>query len=71
MFHENVRAPFTIGDAVVPAGKYTFADFQAVFQMPSGARLRTDVDARVGTFFDGTRAQVIVRARDAGFGMRV
>ena len=28
--------------------------------MPSGARLRTDVDFRAGTFFDGTRMQVIV-----------
>ena len=57
-FHENVREPFTIGRAVIPAGTYNFADLQLVFTMPSGARLRTDVDARAGTFFDGTRVQV-------------
>ncbi|MGH7460487.1 MAG: hypothetical protein ACREMA_05610, partial [Longimicrobiales bacterium] len=28
--------------------------------MPAGARLRTNVDARAGTYFDGTRAQVIL-----------
>jgi Domain of unknown function (DUF5916)/Carbohydrate family 9 binding domain-like len=60
MFHENVRAPFAIGDVTIPAGRYTFADLQVVFTMPAGARLRTDVDARAGTFFDGTRQQVIV-----------
>ena len=32
--------------ATIPAGTYTFADLQVVFTMPTGARLRTDVDAR-------------------------
>jgi hypothetical protein len=60
LFHEDVRDAFPIGNTVIPAGKYTFADLQVVFRMPAGARLRTDVDARAGTFFDGTRAQVVV-----------
>jgi hypothetical protein len=60
VFHEDVAAPFPIGDTTIPAGRYTFADLQVVFTMPSGQRLRTSVDARAGTFFDGTRAQVIV-----------
>jgi hypothetical protein len=60
VFHENVREPFKAGDATIPAGRYSFADLQLVFSMPSGARLRTDVDVRAGTFFDGTRAQAIV-----------
>jgi hypothetical protein len=60
VFHENVREPFAIGDVTIPAGRHTFADLQVVFTMPAGARLRADVDARAGTFFDGTRQQVIV-----------
>jgi hypothetical protein len=60
VFHENVSEAFRVGDATIPAGRYTFADLQLVYSMSTGARLRTDVDARAGTFFDGTRAQVIV-----------
>ena len=59
-FHENVEEPFKIGGVIdVPEGAYDFADLQVVFSMPSGARLRTDVDARAGTYFDGHRVQVI------------
>ncbi len=60
LFHEDVLEPFTIGDVTIPAGKYTFADLQLVLSMASGERLRTDVDLRAGTFFDGTRVQGIV-----------
>ncbi len=59
-FHENVLTRFTIGDAEIPAGRYDFADLQLYFGMPSGRRLRTTVDCRAGTYFDGTRAQVIL-----------
>ncbi|HEX6974748.1 MAG TPA: DUF5916 domain-containing protein, partial [Vicinamibacterales bacterium] len=60
-FHENVLAPFTIGNAVtIPAGTYDFADLQVHGSMASGRKLRTDVDARSGTYFDGTRTQVIL-----------
>jgi hypothetical protein len=61
LFHENVLEPFQIGGEIdVPAGSYDFADLQLVFMMPAGARLRTGVDFRAGTYFDGKRAQVIM-----------
>ncbi len=59
LFRENVDTPFLIGaEAEVPAGGYTFADLQLVWSMPAGSRLRTDIDFRAGTYFDGTRQQV-------------
>ena len=61
VFREHVRAPFALGEgAEVPAGDYTFADLQLALSMPAGRRLRTSLDARAGTFFDGTRFQVIL-----------
>ncbi len=60
MFHEDVVVPFTIGGtADIPQGSYDFADLQLYFSMPSGKRMRTTVDFRTGTYFDGTRTQVI------------
>jgi hypothetical protein len=62
LFREDVAAPFLIGgEAEVPAGDYTFADLQLVWNMPAGARLRTGIDFRAGSYFDGTRQQVILR----------
>jgi len=59
-FRENVLAPFTIGKGVtIPAGVYDFADLQVNYTMPTGSRLRTNVDFRSGTYFDGKRTQVI------------
>ena len=61
LFHEDVREPFTIGGTVnIPAGRYQFADLQIQYSMPSGAKLRTDVDFRAGTYFDGRRVQAIL-----------
>jgi hypothetical protein len=61
LFHENVLAPFTIGGQVhVPAGSYAFADLQVNYKMPTGRKVRADVDFRSGTYFDGTRTQVIL-----------
>jgi hypothetical protein len=61
LFREDVQQPFLIGDVVeVPAGRYTFADLQLVLTMSSGNRLRASMDARAGSYFDGTRAQVIL-----------
>jgi hypothetical protein len=64
LFRENVAQPFSIGaeaDSVtIPAGDYTFADLQVALMMASGRRLRANLDARAGTYFDGTRAQVIL-----------
>ena len=45
---------------IVPAGTYTYADLQLVYTMPAGRRVRSNVDFRTGTFFDGTRTQVMV-----------
>jgi hypothetical protein len=61
LFHENVLNPFTIGGKVdIPAGAYDFADLQVYLSMATGRRLRTSLDARAGTYFDGTRAQAIL-----------
>ena len=61
LFREHVIVPFRIGGTVdIPAGKYDFADLQIQYSMPSGAKLRTDADFRAGTYFDGTRAQVVM-----------
>jgi hypothetical protein len=60
-FREDVLVPFTIGNAVrIPAGAYDFADLQIVNTMPAGRKLRTDVDFRTGTYFDGRRTQVVL-----------
>ena len=59
-FHEDVLEAFPVGDAVIPPGRYDFADFQVYLHMPSGSRLRATLDARAGTYFDGTRAQAIL-----------
>jgi hypothetical protein len=59
-FRENVAHPFTIGNATVPAGIYDFADLQLALSMSQGRKLRTGLDLRSGTFYDGTRTQVIL-----------
>jgi hypothetical protein len=59
-FHENVARAFPIGDATIPEGSYDFADLQLVLNMPQGRKLRTGMDLRSGTFYDGTRTQVIL-----------
>jgi hypothetical protein len=60
-FREHVQTPFRIGSRVdIPAGSYDFADLQVALTMPGGARVRTNVDFRAGTYFDGRRTQVIV-----------
>jgi hypothetical protein len=61
MFHEDVVESFTIGGtADIPKGTYDFADLQLFYNMPSGRRMRTMVDFRTGTYFDGKRTQVIL-----------
>ena len=60
LFHENVATAFTIGDATVPAGAYDFADLQVYLSMGAGKKLRTAMDVRSGTYFDGTRTQIIL-----------
>jgi hypothetical protein len=61
VFVEDVVEPFTIGGEVeIPEGRYTFADLQVALFMGSGSRLRADLDARAGTYFDGRRIQAIL-----------
>jgi hypothetical protein len=61
LFQENVQTAFTIGNKVsIPAGAYSFADFQVFLSMGSGAKLRTAMDLRSGTYFDGQRTQLIL-----------
>ncbi len=60
VFHENVASAFTIaGKTGVPAGAYTFSDLQLVYFMGAGSPLRTTVNFRAGSYFDGQRVQVI------------
>jgi hypothetical protein len=59
-FHENVARAFKIGDADVPAGAYDFRDLQIVQTMGAGKKLRSGIDFRTGTYYDGTRTQVIL-----------
>lgn len=60
LFIEDVAAPFVIGgEAGIPAGRYTYADLQFAWSMPAGRSLRASIDTRAGTFFDGTRVQLI------------
>ena len=60
-FREDVVAPFRIGGKVdIPRGTYDFADLQVAWTMPAGQRLRMNVDARAGTYFDGKRQQAIL-----------
>jgi hypothetical protein len=60
-FRESVLQPFTIGNTIkIPAGTYDFADLQFALSMPAGERVRTNLDLRAGTYFDGRRAQAIL-----------
>jgi hypothetical protein len=60
-FREDVVAPFRIGGRVdIPPGSYDFADLQLAWIMPAGARMRINIDARAGTYFDGRRTQAIL-----------
>ena len=52
--------PFTIGGSGISTREYDFADVQLVYTMPAGLKLRTDVDFRAGTYFDGSRQQLIL-----------
>jgi hypothetical protein len=58
LFVEDVLVGFPIGNVDVPAGRYTFANVWLYWGMPTGRTLRTGADLQVGTFFDGTRAQL-------------
>jgi hypothetical protein len=60
-FRESVIAPFTIGNRVsIPAGDYSFADFQVALSMAQSQNLRSSLDFRTGSYFDGRRTQLIL-----------
>lgn len=62
LFREDVAVAFRIADAIdIPAGAYDFANLWLYWSMPAGRRLRAALDVRPGTYFDGTRTQVIFR----------
>ncbi len=61
LFHEDVLEAFTIASgADVPRGTYTFANLWLHWAPPSGKKLRTEMDLQTGTYFDGTRTQLIL-----------
>jgi hypothetical protein len=61
-FHEDVVSPFRIGRKVqIPAGRYDFADLQLALMMSQGKKARTTLDLRSGTYFDGTRTQMVLK----------
>ena len=54
--YEDVRFGFELGDGVtVEPGSHHFTELWFNFQAPPGPLLRTDVDARIGGFYDGWR----------------
>jgi hypothetical protein len=59
-FHEDVVDSFPVGDADIPPGVYDFADLQLALYMNTGRTLRTGLDLRSGTYYDGTRTQAIL-----------
>jgi hypothetical protein len=60
-FRESVITPFKIGGSVnIPGRTYEFADLHLAYAMPAGRKLRTNIDVRAGTYFDGHRQHVIL-----------
>jgi hypothetical protein len=58
---EDVASTFELGEGVtVEPGAYRFAELWFNYQPPPGPKLRTLVDARLGGFYDGSRAQLTV-----------
>ena len=61
-FYENLLEPFSpISETVkVPAGKYTYHSIASNLQMTTGRRLRANMKADFGSFYDGTRLSLTV-----------
>ncbi|MBW3554095.1 MAG: carbohydrate binding family 9 domain-containing protein [Gemmatimonadetes bacterium] len=59
---DQIESPFQLSaTAHVPAGSYTFHEIGARYKMADARRLRTTIDARGGTFYDGTRVIAMIR----------
>jgi hypothetical protein len=57
--YEDVQTPFALGEGVtVDSGSFKFTELWFNYQPPTGSRLRTLVDARIGGFYDGWRFQL-------------
>jgi len=53
---EDVQKEFSFSDrAKVPAGRYTYHEFEAVYDSPRAGQLRFSTTVNAGTFYDGTR----------------
>ena len=56
---DDVTTGFELADGVtIEPGRYRFAELWFNFSSPDGALARTGIDARIGGFYDGWRAQV-------------
>ncbi len=54
-YRENFLEPLELPEnTIVPAGHYTYSTIQWNYFMSDGRRLRTDVAATVGSFYDGS-----------------
>jgi hypothetical protein len=59
---DDLEVPFRLpGTAEIPAGSYTFHEVGARYKMADAQRLRTTLDLRGGTFYDGSRAVATLR----------
>jgi hypothetical protein len=59
VYHENVASRFSIVDGVdIPAGSYNFGNLWLYYAMPTGKRLRMNVELKPGTYFDGFLTEV-------------
>jgi len=56
----SLGAAFELGDGVtVEPGAHHFTELWFNFQAPPGPLLRTDIDARIGGFYDGWRFRLL------------
>lgn len=58
---ERVDVPFEVGDGVtIPAGDHRFTNVWFNFVSGPGSPFRTTINARAGTFYDGTQVELIL-----------
>ena len=59
-FHDDVAQGFDIGRVHIPKGSYDYEDLQINLSMAAGRKVRTGMDFRTGSYFDGTRTQLVL-----------
>lgn len=58
---EDVEEEFSFSDsAIVPAGKYTYYEFEGTFDTPRAGQIRLSSTVNAGTFYDGNRFSLTV-----------